>query len=288
MHNIHRFLSVCDEFYTLTKWDVTCECFFCFFFVWVFFGSFLGCCLFCFPGTYAFGLLGGDVIVWLILRGCKAQQDLPVSIQAAAHESGLMLESADCMQRVDELALHACLVKGFALIWHVSLSSVNRPIHSADSGTDAWGNRARLDVSDGCFCTGCLYYTRCPLCRCVELLTQKWLFNTVPQLHSSWASLSHYHSITLFFLLFFPPSSSSAFTLSHVPPAPLPPSSASLISFGHHLTITFSLPFNFNSRRPLLLLPSASPFLFLSQTVGCVIVQWRQTDRVTTEVVWTG
>lgn len=253
-----------------------------------FFGSFLGCCLFCFPGTYAFGLLGGDVIVWLILRGCKAQQDLPVSIQAAAHESGLMLESADCMQRVDELALHACLVKGFALIWHGSLSSVNRPIHSADSGTDAWGNRARLDVSDGCFCTGCLYYTRCPLCRCVELLTQKWLFNTVPQLHSSWASLSHYHSITLFFLLFFPPSSSSAFTLSHVPPAPLPPSSASLISFGHHLTITFSLPFNFNSRRPLLLLPSASPFLFLSQTVGCVIVQWRQTDRVTTEVVWTG
>lgn len=197
MHNIHRFLSVCDEFYTLTKWDVTCECFF-FFFVWVFFGSFVGCCLFCFPGTYAFGLLGGDVIVWLILRGCKAQQDLPVSIQAAAHESGLMLESADCMQRVDELALHACLVKGFALIWHVSLSSVNRPIHSADSGTDAWGNRARLDVSDGCFCTGCLYYTRCPLCRCVELLTQKWLFNTVPQLHSSWASLSHYHSITLF------------------------------------------------------------------------------------------
>lgn len=173
--------------------------FFGVFFVWVFFGSFLGCCLFCFPGTYAFGLLGGDVIVWLILRGCKAQQDLPVSIQAAAHESGLMLESADCMQHVDELALHACLVKGFALIWHVSLSSVNRPIHSADSGTDAWGNRARLDVSDGCFCTGCLYYTRCPLCRCVELLTQKWLFNTVPQLHSSWASLSHYHSITLFF-----------------------------------------------------------------------------------------
>lgn len=259
------------------------------FFCQGFFWFFCGLLFFCFPGTYAFGLLGGDVIVWLILRGCRAQQDLPVSIQAAAHESGLMLESADCMQRVDQLALHACLVKGFALIWHVSLSSVNRPIHIADSGTDAWGNRARLDVSDGCFCTGCVYYTRCPLCRCVELLTQKWLFNTVPQLHSSWASLSHYHSITLFFLLFFPPSSSSAFTLSHVPPAPLPPSSASLISFGHHLTSSHFLSLSILTPGGLLLLlPSASPFLFLSQTVGCVIVQWRQTDRVTTEVVWTG
>lgn len=171
----------------------------------VFFGSFVRFFFFFFPGTYAFCLLGGDVIVWLILRGCRAQQDLPVSIQAAAHESGLMLESADCMQCVDQLTLHACLLKGFALIWHVSLSSVNRPIHIADSGTDAWGNGARLDVSDGCFCTGCFYYTRCPLCRCVELLTQKWLFNTVPQLHSSWASLSL--TITLSLSFFFSPFS---------------------------------------------------------------------------------
>lgn len=77
----------------------------------------------------------------------------------------------------------------------------------------------------------------------------------------------------------------SLFALPHAPPAS-PSFSGSLIAFGHHLTLS-RLLFRFNSWWPtLLLLPSL--FLYLSQPVGCVIVQWRQTDRLTAEVKGTG
>lgn len=128
------------------------------------------------------------------------------------------------------------------------------------------------------------------LCRCVEPLTQKWLFNTLPQLHSSWTSLPSSFSS--------PPSLPLscrlhlfAFTLrSLMFPLPLPPSlplwfllvTTSLYHiFSPFQILTPDSPPSFSFLLPLL-------FFYLSQPVGCVIVQWRWTDRVMTEVMGTG
>lgn len=90
----------------------------------------------------------------------------------------------------------------------------------------------------------------------VEPLTQKWLFNTLPQLHSLWAHLFLFFCPippSLLSSLFF----SSTLALSH---GILTFYCSSLTSFSHHLRITSFFQFQFE----LQTLHLPSPSLWLS------------------------
>ncbi len=74
---------------------------------------------------------------WLTLRGCRPQQLRLLSIHRAARESAsleteaaLIPDCADYTSIQDRCTVIWCLLKGFVLVWHVSVSSVDDLSHA--------------------------------------------------------------------------------------------------------------------------------------------------------------